>query len=232
MSNEIGKNVYNCVMKSKFAFLKALLVPLSFFVWINIYNNLVLHFAFTENNNVFTPKDTTLLAKFGGETLYLAVFVLLIYFWAKRYRLSKEDLGLNKIKLKTFLFWCLILTLAMILFSGLHVWLALAFHTMSLRPHWPTLYNIYQSIAAGILEELAFRGVIQSVLMKNTTVRWAIFIQALFFAITHNLIRGTIFDMVEIFIVGLIFGIVRHRIKNITPGIAGHAIADIIASAL
>ena len=85
---------------------------------------------------------------------------------------------------------------------------------------WP-LWSIFLliSIAPAVLEELAFRGVIQSSLERMLNARDAWLIQAALFSVLH--LHPLMFP--SPFLMGLCFGSMRRRSRSIYPGMLLHA---------
>jgi len=75
------------------------------------------------------------------------------------------------------------------------------------------------SVMPGIVEEIGFRGVIQSVLERTVNAREAWLIQAALFSVLHLL--PMIFP--SHFVMGLLFGYVRLRTRSLYPGMLLHA---------
>jgi membrane protease YdiL (CAAX protease family) len=75
------------------------------------------------------------------------------------------------------------------------------------------------SIAPAIVEELTFRGLIQSSLERVFSVRDALLIQAALFGILHLLP----FMFPSHFLMGLCFGFLRNRSRSLYPGMLMHA---------
>jgi uncharacterized protein len=85
---------------------------------------------------------------------------------------------------------------------------------------WPTASMfILVSLLPALVEELAFRGVIQCSLERVTGERQALFIQAALFSVLHLLPMM----FVSHFFMGLCFGYMRLRSKSLYPGMALHA---------
>lgn len=85
---------------------------------------------------------------------------------------------------------------------------------------WP-LWSIFLliSIAPAVLEEIAFRGVIQSSLERMLNARDAWLIQAALFSVLH--LHPLIFP--SHFLMGLCFGYMRRRSRSVYPGMLLHA---------
>ena len=92
--------------------------------------------------------------------------------------------------------------------------------SMFIAAEWP-LWSIFLlvSIAPAVLEELAFRGVIQSSLERMLNARDAWLIQAALFSILH--LHPLMFP--SHFLMGLCFGYMRRRSRSIYPGMLLHA---------
>ena len=75
------------------------------------------------------------------------------------------------------------------------------------------------SLLPGIVEEVGFRGIIQSLLARITGAREAWLIQAALFSILH--LSPLMFP--DHFLMGLCLGYLRSRSRSLYPGIALHA---------
>jgi membrane protease YdiL (CAAX protease family) len=75
------------------------------------------------------------------------------------------------------------------------------------------------SVVPAIIEELAFRGVIQSSLEKVFDARDAWIIQAALFSVLHLLP----INFPSHFLMGLCFGYARNRTRSLYPGMLMHA---------
>lgn len=86
--------------------------------------------------------------------------------------------------------------------------------------HWP-LWSAFLliSLLPGIVEEIGFRGIIQSSLTRITGAREAWLIQAALFSVLH--LSPLIFP--DHFVMGLCFGYLRRRSRSLYPGMALHA---------
>jgi membrane protease YdiL (CAAX protease family) len=81
------------------------------------------------------------------------------------------------------------------------------------------LMILIDAIMPAIVEELAFRGIIQTELEQITGMREALLIQAALFSVLHLL--PMMFP--SHFIMGLCFGYLRQRTKSLYPGMLLHA---------
>lgn len=86
--------------------------------------------------------------------------------------------------------------------------------------HWP-LWSAFLliSVLPGIVEEIGFRGIIQSSLTRIAGAREAWLIQAALFSVLH--LSPLIFP--DHFLMGLCLGYLRTRSRSLYPGIALHA---------
>ncbi len=80
-------------------------------------------------------------------------------------------------------------------------------------------------IAAPILEELLFRGMIYARLRDLCSAKWAIIISAAFFGIFH----GNLVQFVYAFIIGLMLAYVYEKLKTIWAPIVFHVGANLIS---
>ncbi len=86
--------------------------------------------------------------------------------------------------------------------------------------HWP-LWSAFLviSVLPGIVEEIGFRGIIQSSLTRITGAREAWLIQAALFSVLH--LSPLMFP--DHFVMGLCLGYLRRRSQSLYPGMALHA---------
>jgi len=75
------------------------------------------------------------------------------------------------------------------------------------------------SVMPGIIEEIGFRGVIQSVMERTVDAREAWLIQAALFSVLHLLPIA----FPSHFVMGLVFGYLRLRTRSLYPGMLLHA---------
>jgi len=86
--------------------------------------------------------------------------------------------------------------------------------------HWPVWSAfLLISVLPGIVEEIGFRGIIQSSLTRITGAREAWLIQAALFSVLH--LSPLIFP--DHFVMGLCLGYLRRRSRSLYPGMALHA---------
>lgn len=88
------------------------------------------------------------------------------------------------------------------------------------KAHWP-VWSIFAliSVEPGIVEEIAFRGIIQTKLAEILSTREALLLQAALFSVLH--LSPAIF--VSHFVMGLLLGWVRLRSRHIYYGMILHA---------
>ena len=102
-------------------------------------------------------------------------------------------------------------------YFGVPLYTSTAMFTAAEWPLWSIFLLV--SIAPAVLEELAFRGVIQSSLERMLTARDAWLIQAALFSVLH--LHPLMFP--SHFLMGLCFGYMRRRSRSIYPGMLLHA---------
>jgi hypothetical protein len=102
-------------------------------------------------------------------------------------------------------------------YFGVPIYAATALFTAADWPLWSIFLLV--SLAPAVLEELAFRGVIQSSLERMLNARDAWLIQAALFSVLH--LHPLIFP--SHFLMGLCFGYMRRRSRSIYPGMLLHA---------
>ena len=151
------------------------------------------------------------------------VAVLLLWFRLRHKPLGKAA-GLRR---------CSGWTAAFSAFAALGLFVAINLALALLPEAWLTAYNADMApiASAGLLtalsivvmgplaEELVFRGIIQTRLLRAMPVWAAVVLQAVLFGVTH----GTPVQMAYAFLMGLVFGLLRSRTGSILPGFAAHA---------
>lgn len=111
---------------------------------------------------------------------------------------------------------------------------------LAISSGYALIIAIISGIAPGIFEEIIFRGVVISYLMKffknSKSIIWILIVSALIFGIVHlfNVFAGapldtTLFQFFYTFAVGIILGAVYLRTGNLWAPIIIHSIVDIIA---
>ena len=93
---------------------------------------------------------------------------------------------------------------------------------------WNAIDGLCGGIAAAIIEEIFFRGWLQTLTVKKFGVYIGIFIASLLFALSH-LIVLTGWLRVATFFPGLVMGILRQRGGSVLPSIIYHAICNVWA---
>jgi membrane protease YdiL (CAAX protease family) len=88
-------------------------------------------------------------------------------------------------------------------------------------------------VGAPFFEELFFRGLVQGSLGARYSSRFAIWGQALCFAVVHYQfgmgVTQAVLTLVTIFFFGLVLGILRWRYERLAPGMVAHAVFNVIA---
>lgn len=85
-------------------------------------------------------------------------------------------------------------------------------------------------LIAPIMEELVFRGFLQSTLYRYTTPYRAVLATALLFTLFHSLYYGYWAALIYVGLMALILGGFRYATKSTIPGIIGHFINNAIAA--
>lgn len=109
------------------------------------------------------------------------------------------------------------------LIAPLPVWMVMArFNITAVAPWWSLL------LLAPVLEELAFRGTIQTLLLRPAWGRRSIgpislanLITALLFGLAHAAVHGQPWAALTL-LPGLVFGFFRERYQRLTPAILLH----------
>ena len=167
-----------------------------------------------------------LLAGAPAVALLANVFVVavLLLWFRLRHKPLGEAAGLRR---------CSGWTAAFSAFAALGLFVAINLALALLPEAWLTAYNADMApiASAGLLtalsivvmgplaEELVFRGIIQTRLLRAMPVWAAVVLQAVLFGVTH----GTPVQMAYAFLMGLVFGLLRSRTGSILPGFAAHA---------
>ena len=85
-------------------------------------------------------------------------------------------------------------------------------------------------VAAPVVEEILFRGMLLSRLLRSMRTGWAITVQALVFAAIHLLDPNAIAALPGLFIVGLVLGYAAIRSRNLSLPILIHAGVNLTAA--
>ncbi|PJF37143.1 MAG: hypothetical protein CUN49_01825 [Candidatus Thermofonsia Clade 1 bacterium] len=155
------------------------------------------------------------LSDFGALFVIPAVLLLLL---GARWR----EFGLSSIghrPLRVALLWCA-LPIAFIL-------LALWARAVTLTAVWHSL--LMQAFGA-FGAEFLFRGALQSRLLRLTSLRWALLLQALSFALWHvptltvalsgNALAGAAYALAHYGTIGMALGVIAARTRSLWPGVA------------
>ncbi len=102
-------------------------------------------------------------------------------------------------------------------------------------PIWFYLFSLLiQPLAAGIIEELVYRGYALPRLAALTGKKWlAVFISALIYGLQHWAVTPMdwqfgLVRMIGLFAVGVVFGIIYFRQQRLLPLIIGHVLWDFL----
>ena len=130
------------------------------------------------------------------------------------------------------------------------VTLGMNFLWMLLGKHWPALnpevkmpYSDFSStelvvltlfavLMAPVLEELIFRGLVQSTFHKLCGPVTSVLMTALVFLTLHGSYFGNIKALGHVLIIGLCFGVWRERTQSLVPGMVAHWFNNGLASLL
>lgn len=85
-------------------------------------------------------------------------------------------------------------------------------------------------VTAPLLEEIAFRGFLQSALYRYMKVGPAIVLTALLFTAFHSLYYGNWLALIYVFLMGTCLGVFRFYAQSIIPCIIGHLINNVLAA--
>lgn len=164
----------------------------------------------------------------GTETAVLFAYLLTVGAVLLWFRLRHKPLG-EAVGLRRCSGW----TAAFSAFAALGLFVAINLALALLPAAWMTDYSEYMDVllSDGLLpavsivlmgplaEELMFRGVIQTRLVRAMPAWIAVVLQAVLFGVTH----GTPIQMAYAFLIGLALGFLRSRTGSILPGFAAHA---------
>lgn len=91
---------------------------------------------------------------------------------------------------------------------------------------------IFAVCFAPVLEELIFRGLVQSTFHKISTPIRSVLFTGLVFLLLHGSYFNNIRALVTVLCLGLCFGIWRERTQSLLPGMVVHLLNNILASVL
>jgi membrane protease YdiL (CAAX protease family) len=95
-------------------------------------------------------------------------------------------------------------------------------------PPWIAwMFVVMASLAAGICEEVGFRGYMQVPLEKRYGPRVAIVITSLMFTILHLNQAWALPLLIHLFALGALFGILAHAAGSLIPSIVAHVVLDV-----
>lgn len=84
-------------------------------------------------------------------------------------------------------------------------------------------------LIAPVMEEIIFRGFVQTTLYQYTHPASNILLTALLFSSLHSYYYGDWFALTYVTILGIILGMVRHFTQSIIPCIIGHTLINVMA---
>lgn len=163
----------------------------------------------------------------GADTLSLISLAivaggLLLWFLIRRKSLGKAA-GIQRCSSWTVGF-CLFAAVGLYIIVSLMIsllpaaWLADYDEAMSPAKYTSLISVLFSVIAAPVVEELVFRGIIQSRLEQAMSAWVAVLIQAALFGFIH----GQPLQISYAFVLGLIFGWIRYCSQSILPTVAAH----------
>jgi uncharacterized protein len=92
---------------------------------------------------------------------------------------------------------------------------------------------LFVCVGAPLIEELFFRGLVQSVFTRRFGARVAVFAQAGCFAVVHYQVGMSAYEMLITFVtiaaVGVLLGVVRWHYQRLGPGMVAHAAFNTVA---
>ncbi len=94
------------------------------------------------------------------------------------------------------------------------------------------LISILAIIIAPFLEEIIFRGFLQSTLYRYMSPVFSILFTALIFMLFHTTYYGHRLALTYVGLMGLILGVFRKKTNSVIPGMVGHLLNNILAASL
>ena len=174
------------------------------------------------------------------------VLVLLWLYWRfttgadKPFKPSadRKNLSMSKLDLSGNLAWIIISIIGLILFTYSAVCLGYVFVDedtdqfemiklfIAAPPQTAIVLVLGLSLTAGIIEEVVFRGYVQTILERHYGIIVSILSTAVIFALLHFLPAVLIFPYI---MVSMAFSFVAFKNRTIVPGVIAHATFDFIA---
>ena len=97
-------------------------------------------------------------------------------------------------------------------------------------PSWAvSIFFVFAALAAGIFEEVGFRGYMQVPLEERYGAGIAISIVSIFFTIFHFNQAWAPSVIIVLIVAGILFGIMAYSYNSLIPSIVAHVITDIFA---
>lgn len=188
--------------------------------------------------------DTEQLFIQQGVTLLTWVSIFAFLHW--RYGSFRESLGLSLSRPIRYYAWetvkLILLTTALTLSMNLlWMWLGKIWPGLHLEDKLPysdfssmelVVLVLFAVLMAPVLEELIFRGLIQSTFRKFCSPTWAVILTALVFLLLHISYFGDIKALMQVLVLGLFFSIWRERTQSLFPGMMAHLFNNGLASML
>lgn len=92
------------------------------------------------------------------------------------------------------------------------------------------IISFFAVVMAPLLEEVIFRGFVQSTFHKISPPARSVIFTCLLFLLFHGTYYGKVHALVYVLVLGLVLGYWRERTQSIIPGVAGHLFNNILAS--
>ncbi len=125
-----------------------------------------------------------------------------------------------------------------LIFTALSLILSLLFQSpeeladpyRALTPDRLLMVTLLGLFSAPIVEEIIFRGFLQSTLYKYYSPGTAVILTALIFGLFHSLYHTAPVALISVYLLGLLFSYFRLRTGSIIPSIAAHLFNNIMAA--
>ncbi|EEJ71882.1 CPBP family intramembrane glutamic endopeptidase [Lactobacillus ultunensis] len=171
-----------------------------------------------------------------GAILYVVITYYLIQLMVKKYlKINLEKVGISKFKIS--FKWLIVAVLLPVLVVGIF----LIFKGKIVNTGYDmenVIFNIlYGSLAAGIVEELVFRGVILNLLSMRWNYLISILVPSIIFASLHIISRNlSLISIIQLMVagtlVGVMFSLIEMSQHSVWNNAIVHSIWNLITSAL
>jgi membrane protease YdiL (CAAX protease family) len=177
---------------------------------------------------LFCQQSLTLLA-------WLSIFVFLRF----RYGAIRPYIGLNLTRPKAYYAWetvRLTLVTASLLVGLNLLWTVLGKQPAAKMPYAGASHaellvlSLFAVFMAPVLEEVIFRGLVQSTFHKLYSPLMSVFMTSLVFLVLHGNYFQDFQALSQVMILGFCFGLWRERTQSILPGIMAHLFNNALAS--